>query len=225
VYIDSRKRGSVTPPKLATILVVGMGIMGLLASPYMLSAQEAFAHGKNHDKKNNGEGNEIPPGYIVVDGELSELQFESGPNPANNPGEGPIADYDIDPQGTISFGEHFSFLVPQAPGVLKNAESAELLICYDEDCANDDFRISTELVDVNDEEFLFVQTHVIDAPILGEDLFTANEVGFDIVMWWTVEFTDGTDQTYAAVVHLEGDPCEEHGWIDFGGDKCAAPEG
>jgi hypothetical protein len=27
-----------------------------------------------------------------------------------------------------------------------------------------------------------------------------------------VSFTDGTDQTYLAIVHLQGDPCEEHGW-------------
>jgi hypothetical protein len=27
---------------------------------------------------------------------------------------------------------------------------------------------------------------------------------------WQVFFTDGTDPTYLAIVHLQGDPCEEH---------------
>jgi archaemetzincin len=31
---------------------------------------------------------------------------------------------------------------------------------------------------------------------------------------WQVFFTDGTDPTYLAIVHLQGDPCEEHGWDD-----------
>jgi len=115
-------RKKITSPKVAALAVVAMGIMALLASPYMLSAQEAFAHGKNDDKNKNGNGNEIPPAYIAIDGELSELQLETGVAPGDNG----IADYDIDPQGTISFGERFSLLVPQAPGVLKQVDSAEL---------------------------------------------------------------------------------------------------
>jgi hypothetical protein len=33
---------------------------------------------------------------------------------------------------------------------------------------------------------------------------------------------DGTEQTYLAIVHLQGDPCEEHGWDDHQTDntKC-----
>ena len=220
-------------PKVTALTVVAMGIIALLAPPYLLTAQEAFAtksdneddhHDKKHDGKKDDNGNEIPPGYIEVDGELSELQLEVGPAPGIDPGEGAIADYDIDPQGTISFGEHFSLLVPQAPGVLKNAESAELLVCFDADCANDDFLFSRELVDVDDERYLYVETHVIDAPDELGDGFTANEDGFPIYMWWTVEFTDGTDQTYVAIVHLEGDECEEHGWVDSG-TRCVDPEG
>jgi hypothetical protein len=220
-------------PKVTALTVVVMGIIALLAPPYLLTAHEAFAaksgnddhHDKKHDDKKDDNGNETPPGYIAVDGELSELQLEVGPAPGIDPGEGAIADYEIDPQGTISFGERFSLLVPQASGVLKNAESAELLICFDADCANDDFLFSREIVDVNDEEFLYVETHVIDAPDELGDGFTANEEGFKIFMWWTVSFTDGTDQTYVAIVHLEGDPCEEHGWVDSSsGTRCFDPE-
>ena len=83
---------------------------------------------------------------------------------------------------------------------------------------------SRELVDVDDERHLYVETHVIDAPDELGDGFTANEDGFPIYMWWTVEFTDGTDQTYVAIVHLEGDECEEHGWVDSG-TRCVDPEG
>lgn len=217
-----------TSQKIATLTVVAMGIISLLAPPYLLSAQEAFAtesdkddyqHDKKHDDSKDNES-EIPPAYIEIDGELSELQLENGPSG----GDDSIADYDRDPQGTLSFGEHFSLLVPQAPGVLKNAESAELLVCFDADCANDDFLFSRELVDVDDERYLYVETHVIDAPDELGDGFTANEDGFPIYMWWTVEFTDGTDQTYVAIVHLEGDECEEHGWVDSG-TRCVDPEG
>ncbi len=69
-------------------------------------------------------------------------------------------------------------------------------------------------MDVDDEESLYIETHVIDAPDEVGDGFTASEEGFEIFMWWTVSFTDGTDQTYLAIVHLKGDPCEEHGWDD-----------
>jgi len=213
---DRKKSAS---PKIATLLVVAMGIMALLAPPYVLSsAQEAFAEGKNHDKKQNGEGNEIPPGYITIDGEVSELQFEVGPFPEN-----PIADYTIESQGTLSFDEHFSLILPQAAGVLKNAESSRLLICVDPDCIDDYLVIDRELVNVNDEEFLYVETYLNKLPDDLGDGYTANEEGFEIYMWWTVEFTDGTDQTYVAIVHLQGDPCEEHGWVESG-TTCFQPE-
>jgi hypothetical protein len=38
----------------------------------------------------------------------------------------------------------------------------------------------------------------------------ASEVGFKIFLWWQVFFTDGTDQTYLAIAHLQGNQCEEH---------------
>lgn len=219
-----------TSQKIAALTVVAMGIISLLAPPYMLSAQEAFAtksdkddrhSDKKHDDSKDDNGNEIPPAYIKIDDELSELQLEN----EDFLGDDRIADYDIDPQGTISFGEQFDLLVPQEPGALKNAESAELTVCYDDGCSNDDFWISRELVDVNDEKFLYSETHVIDAPDEVGDGFTASEEGFEIYMWWTVSFTDGTDQTYVAIVHLEGDECEEHGWVESSeGTRCFDPD-
>jgi hypothetical protein len=237
MYPDYDRKNS-TSPKIATLLVVAMGIMALLAPPYVLSStQEAFAiksddkddqhHSEKHDDKNKKKhedkkgdnGDEIPPAYIEIDGERSRLQLENDNFLAER-----IADYDIDSQGTISFGEEFNLLVRQASSH-KDVESAELTVCYDEECGNDDFWISRELVDVNDEKYWYIETHVIDAPDEVGDGFTANEVGFPIYMWWTVEFTDGTTQTYVAIVHLEGDECEEHGWVDSSsGTRCFDPE-
>jgi hypothetical protein len=224
---DSRKKTAL--PRVTALTVVAIGIIALLAPPYLLTAHEAFAaksgnddhHDKKHDDKKDDNGNETPPGYIAVDGELSELQLETGFSPSSNR----IADYTIDPQGTLSFGEHFSLLLPQAPGVLKNAESSELPVCFDPDCNNDDLVLNIDVVDVNDQEFLYVETYLNEVPDSLGDGFTANEVGFPIYMWWTVEFTDGTDQTYVAIVHLEGDPCEENGWLESSsGTRCFDPE-
>jgi hypothetical protein len=237
MYPDYDRKNN-TSRKIATLTVVAMGIISLLAPPYLLSTgQEAFAtksddkdnhhydkkhddkNKKKHDDKKGDNGNEIPPAYIEIDDERSRLQLEN-----DNFLSDRIADYDIDPQGTISFGEEFNLLVRQAPSH-KDVESAELTVCYDEECGNDDFWISRELVDVNDEKYWYIETHVIDAPDEVGDGFTANEVGFPIYMWWTVEFTDGTDQTYLAIVHLEGDECEEHGWVDSSsGTSCFDPE-
>jgi hypothetical protein len=77
---------------------------------------------------------------------------------------------------------------------------------------HDDFHIRQELVNTRDTRFLFQQTYVIDAPNAMGDGFTASDVGFKIFLFWTVSFTDGTEQTYLAIVHLKRDPCEEHGW-------------
>jgi hypothetical protein len=154
----------------------------------------------------------IPPAYIVVDGKASRLQLENG-DPL---GDDRTADYSRPAQGTISFGERFSFFVPQVPGVFKDAQTASLMVCGDEVC-NDDFHIHQQLVNTRDARLLFLQTHIIDAPGGGHpdalgDGFTASHVGFKIFLFWIVSFTDGTEQTYLAIVHLQGDPCEEHGW-------------
>jgi hypothetical protein len=226
VYPNNDKNSS-TLPRRVHLAVVVMGIVALLAPVYMLSsAQEAFAPNSDdddndvssqdeNDVESTNRGNRIPSGYIAVDSDLSKLQLEN-----DNSSTDRIADYDIEPQGTILFGEQFMLLVPQTTGVLKNAESADLTVCSDEDCSNDDFWITRELVDVDDEESLYIETHVINAPDEVGDGFTASEEGFEIFMWWTVSFTDGTEQTYLAIVHLQGDDCEEHGWDDGSDTTC-----
>jgi hypothetical protein len=217
-----------TSQKIATLTVVAMGIIALLTPPYLLSAgQEAFAtksdnddhhHDKKHDKKDNG--SEIPPAYIAIDGELSELQLENTPYSD----EERTADYDRDPQGTLSFGEHFHLLVPQSPGNFKDVESAQLYVNDDVLNQNDYLQTDIELVDTSDTRYLYFETYLNDVPgdggpdALG-DGYTASEVGFEIFLWWQVSFTDGTEQTYLAIVHLEGDECEEHGWVDHSNDN------
>jgi hypothetical protein len=163
----------------------------------------------------------VPPAYIIVDGKASKLQLESSPFPTE---EERIADYDKPIQGTISFGERFQLLVPQAKGVFKDVKSTTLWVNSDEFNAQDDFHVAKKLVNVKDTRFLYVETYVIDAPGGGApnalgDGFTANQIGFKIFLWWQVLFTDGTEQTYVAILHLQGDPCEEHGW-DKQGTKC-----
>jgi hypothetical protein len=89
---------------------------------------------------------------------------------------------------------------------------------------NDDFRVHQELANTRDIRFLYLQTHAINAPIGVGDGFTASDVGFKIFLFWRVSFTDGTEQTYLAIVHLKGDRCEEHGWVySRGGTTCVDP--
>jgi hypothetical protein len=159
----------------------------------------------------------LPPAYIVVDGKASRLQLENG-----DPGsaEGTTADYSRPPQGTVSFGERFQFLIPQFPGVLKDVQSASLEICGDKAC-NDDFHVGQQRVNTKDTRLTYVQTYVINAPRGVGDGFTASDVGFKVFLFWHVGFTDGTGQIYMAIVHLKGDPCEEHGWdYSRGGTAC-----
>jgi hypothetical protein len=69
-----------------------------------------------------------------------------------------------------------------------------------------------------------VETHLIDAPSGVGDGFAASEVGFKIFCAGQFPLWIGpTDQTYLAIVHLQGDLCEEHGWDDHPTDhtKCA----
>lgn len=163
----------------------------------------------------------LPPAYIVIDGKASQLQFENG-DPFIV--EERTADYSRPAQGTISFGERFQLLVPQFPRIFKDAQSAEITVCSDELCGNDDFHYRHELVNVRDTRFLYTETHVFDAPGAVGDGFTASDVGFKIFLFWTVSFADGTEQTYLAIVHLQGDPCEEHGWeYSRGGTTCVDP--
>lgn len=97
------------------------------------------------------------------------------------------------------------------------------MVCGDEVC-NDDFHIRQELVNTRDTRFLYLQTYAINAPNGVGDGFTASDAGFKIFQLWTVGFADGTEQTYLAIVHLKGDPCEEHGWAyGRGGTICFDP--
>ena len=196
--------------------IAAMTFLVLFAFPSSLFLQpqqaEATAYGLGLQR--------LPSAYIVVDGRASPLQLENG-----DPSSGDAtADYSIPAQGTISFGERFQLLVPQFPRIFKDVQSAELTVCSDENCATDDFHVRQELVNTRDTRFLYQQTYAINAPNGVGDGFTASDVGFKIFLLWTVSFTDGTEQTYLAIVHLQGDPCEEHGWdYSRGGTTCVDP--
>ena len=86
------------------------------------------------------------------------------------------------------------------------------MVWGDEVC-NDDFHVRQELANTRDTRFLYLQTHAINAPNGVGDGFTTSDVGFKIFLFWTVGFADGTEKIYLAIVHLKGDPCEEHGWV------------
>jgi hypothetical protein len=161
-----------------------------------------------------GLGDRVPLAYIVIDGKPSQLQLESEPSSQDR-----IADYDRAPQGTISFGERFRLVVPQLPGIFKDVESAELHVNDDVFNENDYLQTDIQLVNVRDTRLWYLETYLNAVPGGGDpdalgDGYTASEIGFRIFLWWQVFFTDGTDQTYLAIVHLQGDPCEEHGWDD-----------
>jgi hypothetical protein len=199
-----------------TVITTMMFLVLVSASPSSL-----FLHAQQAEATAYGLGqSRIPPAFIVVDGKASILQLENG-----DPSSGDAtADYSRSAQGTISFGERFQLLVPQFPGIFKDVQSAELTVCGDENCATDDFHVRQELVNTRDTRFLYQQTYAINAPNGVGDGFTASDVGFKIFLLWTVSFTDGTEQTYLAIVHLQGDPCEEHGWdYSRGGTTCVDP--
>lgn len=167
----------------------------------------------------------IPPAYIIIDGKASRLQLEDEPMSQDR-----IANYDRAPQGTISFGERFSLLVPQLPGIYKEVQSARLHVNDDIFNENDYLQTDIERVNVRDTRLLYLETYLNAVPGGGDpdalgDGYTASEVGFKIFLWWQVFFTDGTDQTYLAIVHLQGDECEEHGWTySRSGTTCVDPD-
>ncbi|HJU33733.1 MAG TPA: hypothetical protein VJ695_01295 [Nitrososphaera sp.] len=202
--------------RMVTATTALMFLVLVAASPSLFSQPqraEASVYGIEH---------RVPPAYMIIDGKAPKLQ------PENNPisGEDSTADYDVDPLGTITFGERVQVLVPQVRGIFKDVQSIRLMVCSDEACMNNGFHIRKGPLDIRDTRFLYLETDVIGAPIALRDGFTASEDGFKVFLFWTVSFTDGTDQTYLAVVNLEGDPCEEHGWdyhpdtdtrcVDFG---------
>jgi hypothetical protein len=189
------------------------------SSPYYSSSMLAFQQQQEAEASLSSSSlfgligeSKIPPAYIIVDGKLSRLQLENDPWENGERPETRIADYDRSPQGTISFGERFRLLVPQVQGVFKDVERTTLWVNDDEANANDYLMIRKELVNTRDTRFSYIETYAINAPGGLGDEYTASEVGFKIFLWWQVVFTDGTEQTYLAIAHLEGDPCEEHGW-------------
>jgi hypothetical protein len=163
----------------------------------------------------------VPPAYIVIDGKASQLQLENEPSSQDR-----IADYDRAPQGTISFGERFRLLVPQLTGIFKDVESAELSVNDDVFNENDYLATDIELVNVRDTRLWYLETYLNSVPGGVGDGYTASDIGFKIFLWWQVFFTDGTDQTYLAILHLKGDPCEKHGWeyFEVNPDKCVDPD-
>jgi hypothetical protein len=214
---DGTKRTPALSRMMSIIVITTMTFLVLVSA----SPSSLFLHAQQAEATAYGLGqSRIPPAFIVVDGKASILQLENG-----DPSSGDAtADYSRSAQGTISFGERFQLLVPQFPRLFKDAQSAELTICGDESCATDDFHVRHELVNVRDTRFLYVETHLMDNPGAVGDGFTASEVGFKIPLLWTVSFTDGTEQTYLAIVHLQGDPCEEHGWTySRSGTICVDP--
>ena len=105
-------------------------------------------------------------------------------------------------------------------------QDQELIIIRLDDVINenDDFHAHIERVNVRDSRVSYTETYLNTVPGGVGDGYTASEVGFKIFLWWQVFFTDGTDQTYLAIVHLKGDPCEEHGWVySRGGTTCVDP--
>ncbi len=213
IITDTKKRAQLPRIISVTIMTTMMFLVLVSATPSLfLQPQQAEASAY-------GLGQRVPPAFIVIDGKASQLQFENGDLLSWEA----TADYSKPAQGTISFGERFQLLLPQVPGVFKDAQTASLMVCGDEAC-NDDFHIRQELVNTRDIRFLYQQTYAINASGGVGDGFTASDVGFKIFLLWTMGFADGTEQTYLAIVHLKGDPCEEHGWVySRGGTTCIDP--
>jgi hypothetical protein len=153
----------------------------------------------------------VPSAYIVIKNKLSKLQLEHEPMSQDR-----VAYYERVPEGTISFGERFRLIIPQTPGIFKYVESAGLWVNDDIYNENDYLHTHIDLENVRDARFSYIETYLNGVPHGLGDGYTANEQGFKIFLWWQVLFTDGTEQTYVAILHLKGDPCEKHGWYRQG---------
>jgi hypothetical protein len=161
----------------------------------------------------------LPSAYIIVDGKASKLQLEDEPMSQDRK-----ANYDRAPQGTISPGERFGLLVPQFPGIFKDVQSVRLHVNDDVFNENDYLQTDIDRINTRDTRYYYLETYLNTVPGAVGDGYTASDIGFKIFLWWQVFFTDGTDQTYLAIVHLKGDPCEEHGWVSSrSGTTCVDP--
>jgi hypothetical protein len=218
-------KGALFPRIMLASGITAMMFLALVsASPssspiFSLQQQQAEATSSLSSSSSRSGDVRIPPAFILVDGKSSRLQLENDPF-----SEDRVADYSRSPQGTISFGEPFRLLIPQFPGIFKDVQSARLWVNDDEANAQDDFHVRQQLVNARDARYWYLQVHAINAPGGVGDGYTASEVGFKIFLWWQVSFTDGTEQTYLAIVHLKGDPCREHGWVySRSGTTCVDP--
>ncbi|MDP8886962.1 MAG: hypothetical protein M3M91_04135 [Thermoproteota archaeon] len=161
----------------------------------------------------------VPSAYIIVDGKASKLQLEDEPMSQDR-----RANYDRAPQGTISPGERFGLLIPQFPGIFKDVQSVRLHVNDDVFNENDYLQTDIDRTNTRDTRYYYLEIYRNTVPGAVGDGYTASDVGFKIFLWWEVSFTDGTDQTYLAIVHLKGDPCQEHGWVSSrSGTTCVDP--
>jgi hypothetical protein len=161
----------------------------------------------------------LPPAYIIADDKASKLQLEDEPMSQDR-----RANYDRTPQGTISSGERFGLLIPQFAGIFKDVRSVSLSVNDDVFNENDDFHTDIDRINIRDTRYFYLETYLNTVPSGVGDGYTASDVGFKVFLWWQVFFTDGTDQTYLAIVHLKGEPCQEHGWVySRGGTTCVDP--
>jgi TIR domain-containing protein len=171
-----------------------------------------LASSKYDPSLRDGTEGKVPSAYIVIGGKPSKLQLEHEPMSQDR-----VAYYERPPQGTISFGERFPLIVPQRCGLYKDVKSATLYVNDDVYNENDYLQTDIELLNVRDTTFFYIQTYINGVPGGGDsdalgDGYTASEKGFKIFLWWEIHFTDGTVQTYLAVVRLKGDNCQKYGW-------------
>jgi hypothetical protein len=191
-----------------------------LSSPIVSLQQQQQAEATSLSSSSSRFGDvRIPPAYIIVDGKASRLQLEDEPMSQDR-----RANYDRAPQGTISPGERFGLLIPQFLGIFKDVQSTRLYVNDDVFNENDYLVTDIDRINTRDTRYFYLETYLNTAPGHVGDGYTASDVGFKIFLWWQVFFTDGTEQTYLAIVHLKGDPCQEHGWVySRGGTTCVDP--
>jgi hypothetical protein len=197
---------------LASGITSMMFLALVFASPYspilsLQQQQQAEATSLSSPSSRLGDGR-IPLAYIIVDGKSSKLQLEDEPMSQDR-----RANYDRAPQGTISPGERFRLIIPQFQGIFKDVQSTRLHVNDDVFNENDYLQTDIDRINARDTRYFYLETYLNTVSAAVGDGYTASDGGFKIFLWWQVFFTDGTEQTYLAIVHLKGDPCQEHGWV------------
>jgi hypothetical protein len=220
---DATNRALISRIMLASGITAMMFLGLVSAAPssssiLFLQQQQAEATSLSSSSFRLGDGR-IPPAYIIVDGKASRLQLEDEPMSQDR-----RANYDRAPQGTISPGERFGLLIPQFLGIFKDVQSTRLHVNDNVFNENDYLQTDIDRINTRDTRYFYLETYLNTVPGAVGDGYTASDVGFKIFLWWQVFFTDGTEQTYLAIVHLKGDPCQEHGWVySRGGTTCVDP--